>query len=148
MQTPSCPTLCDPMDCSQPGSSLHGIFQRRILKQVVISSSRWSSQPRDQTCVPCNSCLADRFFTSWVTGETPTIFPTSSNYFIWWNCACFLGPIYFFNLTFLQYPPLMHTDQYLVVNFPSFKLLSSLFFPHLWYLSCLVLYYHFGALAR
>ena len=40
----SCPTLCDPVDCSPPGSSVHGIFQARILEWVAISSSRGSSQ--------------------------------------------------------------------------------------------------------
>ena len=43
----SCLTLCDPMDCSLPGSSTHGILQARILEWVVIPSSRGSSQPRD-----------------------------------------------------------------------------------------------------
>ena len=43
----SCPTLCDPMDCSPPGSSVHGIFQARILEWVAISFSRGSSPPRD-----------------------------------------------------------------------------------------------------
>ena len=43
----SCPTLCDPMDCSPPGSSVHRIFQTRILEWVAISSSRGSSQSRD-----------------------------------------------------------------------------------------------------
>ena len=47
----SCPTLCDPMDCSIPGSSVHGIFQARVLEWVAISFSRGSSQPRDQTQV-------------------------------------------------------------------------------------------------
>ena len=51
--TQSCPTLCDPADCSPPGSSVHGIFQARILEWVAVSSSRGSSQPRDQTCVSC-----------------------------------------------------------------------------------------------
>ena len=46
----SCPTLCDPMDCSPPGSYVHGILQARILEWVTIPSSRGSSQPRDQTC--------------------------------------------------------------------------------------------------
>ena len=55
----SCPTLCDPMDCSLPGSSVHGILQARILEWVAISFSRGSSQPRDQTRV---SCIAGRFF--------------------------------------------------------------------------------------
>ena len=39
----SCPTLCDPMDCSPPGSSVHGIFQARVLEWVAISFSRRSS---------------------------------------------------------------------------------------------------------
>ena len=60
----SCPTLCDPMDCSPPGSSVHGILQARILEWTAISFSRGSSQPRDQTWV---SCIAGRFFTIWVT---------------------------------------------------------------------------------
>ena len=47
----SCSTLCDPMDCSLPGSSVHGILQARVLEWVAISFSRGSSQPRDQTQV-------------------------------------------------------------------------------------------------
>ena len=45
----SCPTLCDLMDCSPPGPSVHRIFQTRILEWVSISFSRGSSWPRDQT---------------------------------------------------------------------------------------------------
>ena len=45
----SCPTLCDPMDCSPPGSSAHGVIQARILEWVTKPSSRGSSWPRDQT---------------------------------------------------------------------------------------------------
>ena len=48
-----CPTLCDPVDCRPPGSSVHGIFQARILEWAVISSFRGSSWPRDWTCVSC-----------------------------------------------------------------------------------------------
>ena len=55
----SCPTPCDPMDCSLPGSSVHGIFQARELEWVAISFSKGSSQPRDQTHV---SCIASRRF--------------------------------------------------------------------------------------
>ena len=47
----SCLTLCDPMDCSLPSSSIHGILQARILEWVAISFSRGSSRPRDQTHV-------------------------------------------------------------------------------------------------
>ena len=43
----SCLTLCDPMDCSLPGSSVHGILQARILEWVAMPSSKGSSQPRD-----------------------------------------------------------------------------------------------------
>ena len=53
-----CPVrLCDPMDCNPPGSSVHGIVQARLLEWVAISFSRGSSQPRDQTCVSCVSCI-------------------------------------------------------------------------------------------
>ena len=62
----SCPTLCDPMDCSLPGSSVHGISQARILEWIAISFSRESSQLRDQTCV---SCIAGRFFTILVSHQ-------------------------------------------------------------------------------
>ena len=55
-----CPALCDPMDCSLPGLSDHGIFQAKVLEWVAISSSRGSSQPGDQTWV---SCIAGRHFT-------------------------------------------------------------------------------------
>ena len=54
----SCLTLCDPMElCSLPGSSVHGIFQARILEWAAISSSRGSSQPRDRTNVSFISCI-------------------------------------------------------------------------------------------
>ena len=49
--TQSCPTLCDPVDCRPPGSSIHGILQARILEWVAISFSRGSSWPRDRTQV-------------------------------------------------------------------------------------------------
>ena len=49
----SCPTLCDPVDCSLPGSSVHEILQARILERVAISFSRGSSRPRDRTWVSC-----------------------------------------------------------------------------------------------
>ena len=63
-----CPTLCDTMNCSPPGSSVHGILQARILELVVIPFSRGSSWPRDQTWV---SCIAGRFFTVWGTRGIP-----------------------------------------------------------------------------
>ena len=65
LHSQSCPTLCNPMDGSLPGSSVHGIFQARILDWVVMPSSRESSWLRDQTCISCISCIAGRFFTIW-----------------------------------------------------------------------------------
>ena len=57
----SCPTLCNLMDYSLSGSSIHGIFQTRILEWVVISFSRGSPQPRDRTRVSCVSRIAGGF---------------------------------------------------------------------------------------
>ena len=57
--TQSCPTLCDPMDCTPPGSSVHGIHQARRLEWVAMPSSRGRSQPRDQIQA---SRIAGRFF--------------------------------------------------------------------------------------
>ena len=62
-----CLTLCDPMDCNLPGSSVHGILQAGMLEWVVMSFSRGSSQPRDQTWV---SSTAGRFFTYWATRDS------------------------------------------------------------------------------
>ena len=52
-----CPSLCDLVDVSLPGSSVHGISQARILEWVAISFSRGSIQPRDWTHVSCISCI-------------------------------------------------------------------------------------------
>ena len=52
-----CLTLCNPMDCSWQGSSVHGILQARILKWIAMSSSRGSSRPRDPTCVSYVLCV-------------------------------------------------------------------------------------------
>ena len=64
--TQSCWTLCDPMDCNPPRSSVHGILQARIVECVAMPSSRGSSWPRDQTWV---TCIAGRFLTIWATRE-------------------------------------------------------------------------------
>ena len=57
------------MDCSSPGSSVHGILQERIPEWVAISSSRGLSRPRDQTYISYVSCTADEFFTHWAIRE-------------------------------------------------------------------------------
>ena len=66
----SCPTLCDPMDCNLPGSSVHGILHARILEWVAMPSSRGSSWPRNWTPV---SCIAGKFFTVWATREAQLV---------------------------------------------------------------------------
>ena len=62
----SCPTLCDPMDCSLPSSPVHGILQAKILESVAISFSRGSFRLRDRTWV---SCIAGGLFTNWAARE-------------------------------------------------------------------------------
>ena len=69
--------FCNPLDCKLTGSSVHGIFQARMLGWVAISSSRGSSQPRVWTCV---SCLADAFSTHWTIQEAWSF----GNY---WKCC-------------------------------------------------------------
>ena len=64
-----CPTLCNPMDCSPPGSSVHGIFQARILGWDAMPSARGSSQSRDWTCISYIASIAGRFFTYCHTWE-------------------------------------------------------------------------------
>ena len=64
--TQSYSTFCNPIDCSLPGSFVHGILQERILQSVAIPFSRGSSQPRDWIWV---SCIAGGFFTVWATPE-------------------------------------------------------------------------------
>ena len=76
--TQSCPTLCNPMDCSLPGSSVHGIIQARILEWVPFS--RGSAQPRDQTQ---KSHIAGRFFTFWATRKPSA--PNKCMLNTWWT---------------------------------------------------------------
>ena len=79
----SCPTLCNLMDCSPPGSSVHGILQARILEWVTIPFSRGSSQPRDWTQV---SFIADNFCshltepTVWATSNELQIYNVNTDY--------------------------------------------------------------------
>ena len=69
----SCLTLCSPMDCILPGSSVHGILQARILGWVVTSFSRKSSQPWDQTQISCFSCIGRRTLDTSTTWEAPIL---------------------------------------------------------------------------
>ena len=69
----SCPTLCDPMDCSPPGSSIHGILQVGIPEWVVISHSGGSFQPRDWTQVSCISCISRWTLHHWATWKPSSL---------------------------------------------------------------------------
>ena len=78
----SCPTLCDPVDWSPPGSSVHGILQARILEWVAISFSGGSSRPRDRSQV---SRIAGRCFNLWATREALKWITT------WKNMCIYVG---------------------------------------------------------
>ena len=66
-----CPTLWDPLDCSPPGFSVHGIIQARILECVLPCLPPWgSSPPRDQIHISSLSCIVSRFSAHWATCET------------------------------------------------------------------------------
>ena len=70
----SCLTLCDPMECSPPGSSVHGILQARTLERVAMPSSRGSSRVRDRTCMSRVSSIA-----TWeapLLASHPSIYPS------------------------------------------------------------------------
>ena len=77
----SCLTLCDLMDCSPPGSSVHRILQARILEWVVMPSCRGSSLSRGWTHVSCISCIAGGFFTHRATREAPAV-TVHSDYYV------------------------------------------------------------------
>ena len=67
----SCPTLCDPMECSFPGSSVHGIFQARIPEWVAISYSTRSSDSEIEPVSLVSPALAAEFFSTVPPGKSP-----------------------------------------------------------------------------
>ena len=75
-----CLTLCNSMDCSPPGSSVHGISQTRVLERITIFSSRWSSQPRDQTSISYVAYIGRQ------AGSVPVVPPEKPP-----SCCEFLG---------------------------------------------------------
>ena len=91
-----CLTLCDPVDCSPPGPSVHGILQARILEWVALSSSRGSSWPRNPTQV---SHIAGRFFIIWATREDLMV----ERVFFFFKDLFWSGPFLKPVLNFLQY---------------------------------------------
>ena len=85
--TQSCLTLCDPMRCSPPGSSIHGIFQARVLEWVAISFSRGSSWFGDRTWV---SRIAGRRFIIWATRESLNMYTIICKIDSQWEFAIWL----------------------------------------------------------
>ena len=83
----SCLYLCDLMDCSPPGFSVHGILQARIPKWVAMPSSRASFWPKDQTHIAYVSCIAGRFFTAEPPGKPQTKIANNYWAFLWRSCA-------------------------------------------------------------
>ena len=108
--TQSCLTLCDPVKYSPPGSSVHRIFQARILEWVAISFSKGSSWPRDWTWI---SCVACRLFTIWVTKEVCTFYL----FYIWKFVPLSLSHLFFFSLhcPLLWQPPVCSLYQSLLL---------------------------------
>ena len=100
--------FCDPMDCCLPGSSVHGIFQARILKWFAISYSRGSSWPRNWNHVSCVSCIGRQILYHCVTWEvhmyvcvcvyiyrnimSPCLYHTTSVNSSWSSTSCYLYP--------------------------------------------------------
>ena len=99
--TQLCLTVCNSMDCSPPGSSVHGILQAKILKWVAISFSKGSSWARDQTRI---SYMAGRFFTAESTGKPSTTFSVPLDsvhiWFKWHHHSLSLISIWFIYVTF------------------------------------------------
>jgi len=83
--------FCNPMDCSPPGSSVHGISQARILEWVAISFSRRSSLPRDWTHVSCVSLLPGGFFNTWEAVNLKGGLSLNYNRDVGWGYSCWWG---------------------------------------------------------
>ena len=93
--TQSCPTLWDPIDCSPPDSSVHGILWTRILEWVAISSSRVSFWPRDQTWI---SSITGRFFTTELPGKLSFFLSLSLSLYIYINTYTYVHNIHTYSL--------------------------------------------------
>ena len=124
--TQSCLTLYDPVDCSPPSSSVHGLFQAGILEWVAISFSRGSSQPRDWTQV---SRIAGRRFNLWATREAHMISITTTQ--LYW-CSI-KGVMLLFSCLILSdsfaTPWTVALQSPLSVGFPRQEYWSGLSFP-------------------
>ena len=98
------------MDCSPPGSSVHGILQARILEWVTISLSRESSRPRDRTQI---SCKAGSVFTAEWLGK-PFLLDTPAPFFPFYNCLSLLKNKLYFS-------PILNFTMYIVPDVKTSK---------------------------
>ena len=129
-----CQTLCDPMDCSPPGSSVHGILQARTVEWVAISYSRGSSRLRDRTHVTCIFCTGRWFFITSTSWEALYLLQVCSNCLFLLESIfvvyAFLG-IYLFHLSYLlcwlftvfPYVPFFISIRSVMVHWLSFLIL-------------------------
>ena len=109
----SCPTGCDSMDCSPPGSAVRGVFQARILECVAMSPSRESSQPRDRTRSLTSPALAGRFFTTNATWEALCTHAYLNTYYL-----CLLNSL----KVSCMYPHILEYTLFMFVEFFENKL--------------------------
>ena len=117
----SCPTLCSTVDYSPPGSSVHEMFQARILEWVTISFSRRSSQPRDQTQISCAPSMCRWIPCHYTTWEA--LSPHIRNYRQFMENICYIPKeLGFFSLPSFLSAGLVSCSSF----FPPF---FSLFFP-------------------
>ena len=103
----SCLTLCSPVNCNPPVSSVHEILQARVPVPVAISSSRGSSRSRDWTCISCVSCIGRWILSHYTTQEAHLLLGIDSNCSVYlctsmwfqtqnsfyFNHICFLFPL-------------------------------------------------------
>ena len=125
------PTLCKPVDCSPPGSSVHGILQARILQWVAILFSRRSSRPRDWTRV---SRIVGRRFTVWVTREVLSVLQLNIKWPHLFSCLVILLAVSS-KLSYYSGPVvkgLIVTWFYFLLLRISFVFGSQLFITKLW----------------
>ena len=105
-----CPTLCDPLDCRLPGSSVHGIFQAKILEWVDISPPGDLPNPGIELAFPI-SCIAGRFFIT----EPPGKRPYSSQSHCLWQRLMYI-PLNLHSLIFQDTTDRLHFPVYLQLD--------------------------------
>ena len=109
---PSCPTLCNAVDCSPLGSSVHGSLQARILRWFAMPSSRGPSPPRDRALVPWVTCTGRRILQHQCCLGSPGIFQRATN--------CALTVLHVSRLNSAQFP---ETGPLVIwaLDFPNIK---------------------------